>query len=147
MTMSPRCSVGAKHRGEEGGSVHRSVDHEGGNDPIMTQTRHQGRDRGSTFDAALHRLHTVSCALKVGDAVLARLGSRAFLARSLVSREEASLSLDSLLLRSGQMHLALGSEHVTVKISYPLSPTGSHVEVSNGCLYARSDTAPVKLGI
>src|SRR6266542_6180123 len=28
--------------GEEGRSVHRSVDHEGGNDPIMTQTRHQG---------------------------------------------------------------------------------------------------------
>src|ERR1700694_1738833 len=27
--------------GEEGRSVHRSVDHEGGNDPIMTQTRHQ----------------------------------------------------------------------------------------------------------
>ncbi len=65
----------------------------------------------------------------------------------LVSREEASLSLDSLLLRPGQMHLALSLEHVTVKISYPLSPTGSHVEVSNGCLHARSDTVPVELGI
>ncbi len=67
--------------------------------------------------------------------------------RGKVLREEASLSLDSLLLRPGQMHLALSSEHVTVKISYPLSPTGSHVEVSNGCLHARSDTVPVELGI
>ncbi len=67
--------------------------------------------------------------------------------KRLVSREEASLSLDSLLLRPGKMHLALSLEHVTVKISYPLSPTGSHVEVSNGCLHARSDTVPVELGI
>ncbi len=67
--------------------------------------------------------------------------------KRLVSREEASLSLDSLLLRPGKMHLALSLEHVTVKISYPLSPSGSHVEVSNGCLHARSDTVPVELGI
>src|SRR6266567_2970288 len=45
------------------------------------------------------------------------------------------------------MPLALSSEHVTVKISYPLSPSGSHVEVSNGCLHARSDTVPVELGV
>jgi hypothetical protein len=82
-----------------------------------------------------------------GATAFTRIGSRAFLARSLVSREEASLSLDSLLLRPGQIRLALSSEHVTVKISYPLSPTGSHVEVSNGCLHARSDTFPVELRI
>src|SRR5258708_23733216 len=63
--------------GEEDGSVHRSVDHEGGNDPIMTQTRHQsdglsvpvwyGPDQSFALAAAAPKPHHVGTAGRFVD--------------------------------------------------------------------------------